>query len=117
MLGTGLKRRMPVDRIHRTSLIFRGSTWMHEACAVFQYNHAGAGPSPELRTLFYRLVGLHKVACHGHFVFDGRDRPAMKRQRQVKPAPHFLTRGFQELVTAFGFTWHTVKSAFVHLVC
>lgn len=91
-------------------LTFCASTWMYEACMVFQHNHAGAGPSPELRTLFYRLIGLHKAACHAHFVFDGKDRPTMKRGKQVKVAPHFLARGFQELITAFGFTWHMVRS-------
>ncbi|KIK80484.1 hypothetical protein PAXRUDRAFT_115651, partial [Paxillus rubicundulus Ve08.2h10] len=84
-----------------------GSMWMHEACAVFQHNHAGAGPSPELQMLFYCLAGLHKAACHAHFVFDGKDRPATKRGKRVKIAPHFLARGFQELIVAFGFTWHT----------
>jgi hypothetical protein len=89
-------------------LILHASTWMYEACAVFQHNHAGAGPSPELRTLFYRLTGLHKAACHIHFIFDSRDCLATKRGKKVKVAPRFLTRGFQELITAFGFTWHTV---------
>jgi hypothetical protein len=82
---------------------------MYEACAVFQHNHASAGPSPELCTLFYRLIGLHKVACHVHFIFDGRDHPATKRGKWVKVTPHFLTRSFQELITAFGFTWHMVR--------
>ncbi|KIK92542.1 hypothetical protein PAXRUDRAFT_829848 [Paxillus rubicundulus Ve08.2h10] len=84
-----------------------GSTWMHEACTVFQHNHAGAGPSPELWTLFYRLARLHKVACHAHFVFDGKDRPATKQGKRVKIASHFLARGFQELIVAFWFMWHT----------
>ena len=90
-------------------LILCASTWMYEACAVFQYNHAGAGPSPKLCTLFYRLIGLHKAVCHVHFVFNGRDRPATKWGKQVKVSPHFLTHGFQELITAFGFTWHAVR--------
>ncbi|KIK78056.1 hypothetical protein PAXRUDRAFT_834741, partial [Paxillus rubicundulus Ve08.2h10] len=84
-----------------------GSTWMHKACTVFQHNHAGAGPSPELQTLFYRLTRLHKAACHAHFIFDGKDRPATKWGKQVKIVPHFLAHGFQELIVAFGFTWHT----------
>ena len=92
-------------------LILCASTWMYKACqcAAFQHNHAGAGPSPELHMLFYQLVGLYKAACHVHFVFNDRDRPATKQGKQVKVSPHFLAHGFQELITAFGFTWHTVR--------
>ncbi|KIK90475.1 hypothetical protein PAXRUDRAFT_831690 [Paxillus rubicundulus Ve08.2h10] len=68
-----------------------GSMWMHEACTVFQHNHAGVGP----------------MACHAHFIFDGKDCPATKWGKQVKIVPHFLACGFQELIMAFGFMWHT----------
>ncbi|KAL4062245.1 PIN domain-like protein [Scleroderma citrinum] len=36
-----------------------------------------------------------------------KDKPQMlNRGKQVKNAPHFLTQHFQELLSAFGFTWH-----------
>lgn len=50
------------------------SAWMHSVCAVFHTNHAGAGKSPELRTLFFRLVTLLKLPLHAVFVFDGLRR-------------------------------------------
>ncbi|KAL4066811.1 hypothetical protein J3A83DRAFT_4374887 [Scleroderma citrinum] len=39
-----------------------------------------------------------------HIGFDAR--PKLKHGMQVKNAPHFLTQCFQELLSAFRFTWH-----------
>ena len=90
------------------------SLWMHSICNVFTYNHAGVGESPEIRTIFYRLVTVSQMLLHAHFVFDSPQRPKLKRGKHVKSAPHFLTRRFQELISAFGFTWHEVsRRAFV----
>ncbi|KAL4075024.1 hypothetical protein V8B97DRAFT_2022611 [Scleroderma yunnanense] len=41
-----------------------------------------------------------------HIGFDAR--PKLKHGKQVKNAPHFLTQCFQELLSAFRFTWHEV---------
>ena len=82
---------------------------MHTVCNVFTYNHAGAGESPEIRTIFYQLVTVLQMLLHAHFVFDGPQRPKLKRGKHVKSAPHFLTQCFQELISAFGFTWHDVR--------
>ncbi|KIM59476.1 hypothetical protein SCLCIDRAFT_126055 [Scleroderma citrinum Foug A] len=46
------------------------------------------------------------MLLHAHFVFNGPQRPKLKCGKQVKSAPHFLTQCFQELISAFGFTWH-----------
>ena len=86
---------------------------MHVVCGAFTHNHAGAGASPEMRTIFYRLVTVSQMLLHAHFVFDGPRRPKLKRGMHVKSAPHFLTRHFQELISAFGFTWHEVGWIFV----
>ncbi|KIM54585.1 hypothetical protein SCLCIDRAFT_136619 [Scleroderma citrinum Foug A] len=85
---------------------FDVSLWMHTVCNVFTYNHAGAGESPEIQTIFYQLVTILQMLLHAHFVFNGPQRPKLKCRKQVKSAPHFLTRCFQELISAFGFTWH-----------
>ena len=84
------------------------SLWLHTVCGAFTHNHAGAGESPEMRTIFYRLVTVSQMLLHAHFVFDGPKRPKLKRGKHVKIAPHFLTQRFQELISAFGFTWHEV---------
>ncbi|KAL4067454.1 PIN domain-like protein [Scleroderma yunnanense] len=46
------------------------------------------------------------MLLHAHFIFDGPQRPKLKHGKHVKNAPHFLTQHFQELLSAFGFTWH-----------
>ncbi|KIK78342.1 hypothetical protein PAXRUDRAFT_164248, partial [Paxillus rubicundulus Ve08.2h10] len=81
------------------------SMWMHSVCSVFRYNHAGSGPSPELRTLFYQVAALLAMPVHALFMFDGHGRPSTKRGKQTGGKSHWLTTGFQELLDAFGFWW------------
>ncbi|KAG2029736.1 PIN domain-like protein, partial [Suillus americanus] len=71
--------------------------------------HAQSGENPELQTLMYKLVTLANAPVHTHFVFDGEDRPTIKRSKQVQSAPHWLTRSLQELLQIFRFTWATAK--------
>ncbi|KAF8835306.1 hypothetical protein BDN67DRAFT_1015663 [Paxillus ammoniavirescens] len=71
------------------------STWIHSVCAVFRYNHAGAGPHPELCTLFYQLAALLTMPVHAFFVFDGHRQPSTKRRRQTGGKSHWLSNGFQ----------------------
>ncbi|KAG1740093.1 PIN domain-like protein [Suillus occidentalis] len=87
------------------------SAWLYAVCKLqaFQFGHAQSGENPELRTLTYKLVTLAKAPVHAHFVFDGEDRPSMKHGKHVRSAPHWLTRGLQELLQIFGFTWSTAK--------
>ncbi|KAG1848955.1 PIN domain-like protein [Suillus subalutaceus] len=80
---------------------------MHSVCAVFRVNHAGAGKSPELRTLFFRLRTLLKLPLHAVFVFDGLKRLPDKG-RKVRSSPHWLTRDFQRMLELFGFDWTQV---------
>lgn len=85
------------------------SLWMHSVCAVFRINHAGAGKSPELRTLFFRLQTLLKLPLHAVFVFDGLERLPDKG-RKVRSSPHWLTCDFQRMLELFGFHWTEVRS-------
>ncbi|KAG1895579.1 PIN domain-like protein, partial [Suillus fuscotomentosus] len=71
--------------------------------------HAQSGENPELRTLMYKLVTLANAPVHAHFIFDGEDRPPIKRGKHVRSAPHWLTRSLQELLQIFGFTWTMAK--------
>lgn len=88
------------------------SSWMHSVCAIFRINHAGAGKSPELRTLFFRLGNLLKLPLHTIFVFDGLDRLPDKG-RKARNSPHWLTRDFQRMVELFGF--QSTEVCFAHL--
>ncbi|KAG1863922.1 PIN domain-like protein [Suillus tomentosus] len=82
---------------------------MHSVCAVFRINHAGAGKSPELRTLFFRLQTLLKLPLHAVFVFDGLERLPDKGHK-VRSSPHWLTRDFQRMLELFGFHWTEAPS-------
>ncbi|KAG2028915.1 PIN domain-like protein [Suillus americanus] len=80
------------------------SAWMHSMCAVFQFNHAGAGKLPELRTLFFRLGILLKLPLHVVFVFDGL-KHLPEKGHVVQNSPHWLTCNFQHMLELFGFQW------------
>ncbi|KAJ7473395.1 PIN domain-like protein [Mycena latifolia] len=84
------------------------SVWMIQCQAVFWHaRHAQAGRNPELRTLFYKLVHLNASGAVAVFVFDGPNRPSIKRNTQVVKKPHWLTTDFQKLIALFGFYSYT----------
>ncbi|KAG1888233.1 PIN domain-like protein [Suillus subluteus] len=87
------------------------SAWLYAVCKLqaFRLGHAQSGENPELRTLMYKLITLANAPIHAHFVFDGEDRPTIKRGKHVQSAPHWLTQSLQELLQIFGFTWATAK--------
>ncbi|KAI9069653.1 PIN domain-like protein, partial [Trametes sanguinea] len=66
---------------------------------------AQSGENPELRTFYYRLAMLAERPVHVVFVNDGPLRPAIKRGKSVKTAPHWMTEGMRRFVDAFGFAW------------
>ncbi|KAG2352156.1 hypothetical protein BDR07DRAFT_1315024, partial [Suillus spraguei] len=78
----------------------------------FRLGHAKSGENPELWMLMYKLVALANAPIHAHFIFDGEDRPPIKRNEHVRSAPHWLTQRLQELLQIFGFTWATVRPLF-----
>lgn len=77
--------------------------------SIFQVGHPGSGENPELRIIFRRLVRLLGALVKVVFVFDGPGRPLIKRNKNVSLRPHWLTPKTQELITAFGFDWYTVR--------
>lgn len=90
-----------------------GSIWMTQTQAVFHHAgvHMQAGENPELRTIYFRLARLLKLPVVPIFVFDGPGRPPVKRGKQVRSKPHWLTDGFKRLVDAFGFHSHDVSTS------
>ncbi|EPQ55140.1 PIN domain-like protein, partial [Gloeophyllum trabeum ATCC 11539] len=82
------------------------SLWIMQCCMAFRRNHAQAGESPELRTIFHRLSHFSKYPLIAVFVFDGPGRPHRKRGKRVMTTPHWLTSGMQEMIEAFGFYVH-----------
>lgn len=79
------------------------SVFYHEA-------HSQTGENPELKALFHRLAHYLKYGIILIFIFDGPGRPSVKRGKKVGSKPHWLTQGFQELITAFGYHIFTVSS-------
>ena len=84
---------------------------MHESQAVFFHrHHSQMGENPELRVLFYRLSNLLKMSVIPVFVFDGPNRPSIKRGNKIPALPHWMTERFKELIDAFGFHSHVVSA-------
>lgn len=81
--------------------------------ASIWYHHAmfsKKGESPELRFLFFRLCKLTRLPFIPLFVFDGRERPEVKRgSRMGKAGSHALTAGFKKLLELFGMEWRMVR--------
>ena len=85
----------------KMTFIMFWSIWLMECKA--------AGNGVELQVLFYRLARLLRYPVKLIFVFDGPKRPSVKRGHEVLKGTHWLTRGMQELLNAFGFPWYTVS--------
>ncbi|KAI5982619.1 hypothetical protein F5J12DRAFT_944644 [Pisolithus orientalis] len=64
------------------------------------------GQNPELRTLFYKLAHLYRTPADILFVFDGLQKPAIKRGKKVVTIPPWLTTYFKDFASAFGFRTH-----------
>ncbi|KAI0692538.1 hypothetical protein C8T65DRAFT_762091, partial [Cerioporus squamosus] len=79
------------------------SIWLHHASYSAGPKDQDRGAHPELRTLFWRLAKLAQLPVSVLFVFDGRQRPKVKRGSKMgKSGTHGLARGFRELINLFG---------------
>ena len=90
------------------------SIWLNQTQSIFHVPgmHYQVGENPELRILFYRIACFRKLPIHLVFVFDGENRPALKRGINVRVKAHALTNSFQELIEQYGYSSHTVESTF-----
>ncbi|KAM5535096.1 hypothetical protein V8D89_011182 [Ganoderma adspersum] len=68
------------------------------------------GDNPELRTLFFKLCRWSKLPVTLLFMFDGRERPKVKRgSRMGKSGSHPHARGFKEMIELFGWDWREAR--------
>ncbi|KAJ7226354.1 PIN domain-like protein, partial [Mycena haematopus] len=82
--------------------------WLTQCQAVFHKpSHAQIGKNPELKALFYKLASLNQAGIIAVFVFDGPNKPSIKRGKHVKAKPHWLVAEFTKLIGLFGFHYHT----------
>ncbi|TCD65483.1 hypothetical protein EIP91_002567 [Steccherinum ochraceum] len=82
------------------------SLWLHHFQARFAAGHLQSGYCPEVRGLFLRLAIYFNLAVHLVLVEDGSQRPAYKREKEVRTCPHWLTEAAREISESMGFTWH-----------
>lgn len=68
------------------------------------------GANPTLRTLFWKVAKLMRLPVVLLFVFDGRERPAIKRNSMKgKSGSHERSKDFKTLLTIWGIEWREVS--------
>ncbi|ODA83760.1 hypothetical protein RJ55_02276 [Drechmeria coniospora] len=72
----------------------------------FQTQAARGGTNPAIRTLFYRLVRLLATSITPIFVFDGPNKPALKRNKRSGRGDGVATAQAKRLIRLFGFSYH-----------
>ena len=90
---------------------------MNQCANAFRSGAANGGPHADLLALFNKLARLLRAPVEVLFVFDGHERPAVKRGRKVHTKPHSLTAELQWLLQCFGFTWYTVSPCQYKCTC
>lgn len=73
--------------------------------------HANQGEHPEIRIFFGKLLHLSKLPVHLVFVFDGDQKPVIKRGVRVVRHKHFLYKAMVSFIEAFWFEHHTAAEA------
>ncbi|KAH9894731.1 hypothetical protein C8Q73DRAFT_691273 [Cubamyces lactineus] len=82
------------------------SIWLNHAQFSRGRMEEDRGANPEIRTLFFRLCKWSKMPFTLVFVFDGRQRPGIKRgSRMGKSGSHNLAKGFKALLDIFRIEW------------
>lgn len=98
----GFEKNVSRRRAYRVGI--DASIWFHHAA------FSKGGENWELRTLFFRLISLLKLPILPLFVFDGRERPKVKRgSRLGKSGSHALSKNFKEFLDAFGIEWREAR--------
>ncbi|MCJ1371401.1 hypothetical protein MMC20_002616 [Loxospora ochrophaea] len=76
----------------------------------FQIQCGKGGSNPALRTLYYRLIRLLYFSIQPVFVFDGPNKPSLKRNVSTKPQSvslQYFHANTQRMLGLFGFAFHT----------
>lgn len=73
------------------------------------------GENAELRTLFFKCTRLISMPFLPLFIYDGPERPQVKRGKVRGKRENWLVAESKKLLDAFGFPWRVVRSIFFHL--
>jgi len=79
----------------------------HWICAA-KARH-GQTQSPELTALHLRCKRLAQLPVTPSFVFDGLERPNVKRDKIVRGSDHWLVGPFKEILDSYGFRHSAVR--------
>ncbi|KII93125.1 hypothetical protein PLICRDRAFT_66197, partial [Plicaturopsis crispa FD-325 SS-3] len=80
--------------------------WIARAQHGVHHASAQAGLNPEMRSIFTRLARLYQAPVTPIFVFDGPDRPPIKRGKRVSTQPNWMNPAVKELLRGFGFRFY-----------
>ncbi|EKD13979.1 hypothetical protein MBM_07656 [Drepanopeziza brunnea f. sp. 'multigermtubi' MB_m1] len=73
----------------------------------FQIQSGQGGSNPAIRTLYYRLIRLLSLSIQPLFVFDGPQRPQLKRNKRVgRGGASASDMAAKQLLKLFGFPCH-----------
>ncbi|KAJ7935691.1 PIN domain-like protein [Mycena leptocephala] len=101
-VGTGFIGNATGTRGFRVGIDASG--WMYRAS-----NRHGNTENPELVALFSRCSRLFGLPFLPLFVFDGPERPRVKRGKVISGNNHWLATSFQQMLDGFGFQWITAR--------
>lgn len=88
----------------------KSSVWFEELQRTTGLHiNVNTGQNAVLQGLFWRLSHLLSIPVAVVFVFDGPNRPEVKRGKVVRGTPHWMSAGAQSLIKAFGFQHMTVS--------
>ena len=82
-----------------------------DASIWFQHaRFSKGGANPEIRCLLFKLFNLSKLPIIPLFMFDGRNRPKVKRgSRMGKSGSHNLSQKMKEMLDICGMEWRVVR--------
>ncbi|KIM87276.1 hypothetical protein PILCRDRAFT_270457 [Piloderma croceum F 1598] len=90
-----------IGNFHGDRILWVGIDASHWICAA-KARH-GQTQSPELTALHLRCERLAQLPVTPSFVFDGPERPNVKRDKIVRGSDHWLVEPFKEMLDGYGF--------------
>ena len=86
------------------------SIWF-EQCQQQRWQRANpqSGMNPALRVFFLRVANLARQPIQLIFCYDGPNRPARKRGKNVRVRDHWMVKPTRRILDAFNIAWHEVS--------